>query len=401
MDRDTNDACEMVNATCLLCGAPALRLLGTVANRRFRFTPELGDLPAQSAIFECPACGHIQKRHDGSDVAIMEALYANYNAGNFSPRISQAVFNQAGAINREQHVLARCADALGTCRDLLDIGCGPGTFLRWAGLALPGANLHGFDVTDIHRAEIMELPHVASFVCGRLAALQDRRFDCIVLWHSLEHMPDPRHDLALVRGMLRDHGKVLIQVPDVEQMPFDLAMFEHYSHFTTATLIALAEQAGFSVILNGRGWVHNCITLLLEMTGDLAATHLRPTPTRPARTGDDGRRRVAWLNAAGRHLTDAVAEWTGDFVIFGIGTAAGWLHGQLSGIPRAFVEEDPSRIGILVDTIPTISAEAILDGDLVILPFCPEIAKSIVARLRKAHKRLPVSQIVFPSLRYD
>jgi hypothetical protein len=103
---------------------------------------------------------------------------------------------------------------------------------------------------------------------------------------------------------------------------------------------------------------------------------------------------VDWLNATAQHFQGLVESWPGSFVVFGIGTASGWLHGQLTGKARAFIDEDPSRVGLLVDTIPTEHPSAIRSDDLVLLPLRPEMARTIAMRLLREHRGLDPGKLM-------
>ena len=88
-----------------------------------------------------------------------------------------------------------------TGKRLLDIGCGEGTFLLAAkaeGWSVAGTEMN----PSAARAAGLEV-HPELSAVRALAP-----FDCITLWHSLEHMPDPRATLREARGFWRRTGSL-------------------------------------------------------------------------------------------------------------------------------------------------------------------------------------------------
>jgi 2-polyprenyl-3-methyl-5-hydroxy-6-metoxy-1,4-benzoquinol methylase len=130
--------------------------------------------------------------------------------------------------------------------DLLDYGCGWGTFL----CALPRRDVRGFGF-DLSPHALRNLEHVARWRRRRLHRAQvdsqgrpaPDRFDVILCSHVLEHVPSDRVLLdALVRA-LRPGGVLLVNVPihEVWQDP------NHVRRYDEATLRARMSEAGLRV----------------------------------------------------------------------------------------------------------------------------------------------------------
>ena len=131
---------------------------------------------------------------------------------------------------------------------MLDIGCGDGSFLLAAkvrGWYVMGTELNpepacskGLDV----RERIEEIPSTSPF-------------DCITMWHTLEHMHDIQTVLGHVNGLLKQEGKLIISVPDWGGLQsrifgakwFHLDVPRHLYHFDAFSLKNALSSAGFSI----------------------------------------------------------------------------------------------------------------------------------------------------------
>jgi SAM-dependent methyltransferase len=131
---------------------------------------------------------------------------------------------------------------------LLDVGCGDGTFLLAAqrkGWKVFGTEFNptiarkaGLDV----REAIEEVKDVGLF-------------DCITLWHSLEHMRDPKSIIEILSKMLKTGGSIIIAVPDFgglqaqifKQHWVHLDVPRHLYHFTNTSLTRLTESVGMRI----------------------------------------------------------------------------------------------------------------------------------------------------------
>lgn len=82
-------------------------------------------------------------------------------------------------------------------------------------------------------------------------ALAGRRFDMILAFNSLEHVPDPEAFLKGIHDSLTPNGRCYICIPDVKDMFIrkDLNVFlhEHISYFTEKSIEALANSVGLGI----------------------------------------------------------------------------------------------------------------------------------------------------------
>lgn len=142
------------------------------------------------------------------------------------------------------------AGRVGPERRLLDVGSGPGGFVRLAeeaGWRTTALELNaessnklasdGFQVIVKH-LEMSDLPSAG--------------FDLISFWEVLEHMADPKTVLAEARRLLAPGGLILILVPNVQSLVTRLLHeksntfggHSHLNHFSPSSLRALLTGAG-------------------------------------------------------------------------------------------------------------------------------------------------------------
>ena len=135
-----------------------------------------------------------------------------------------------------------------TGRTLLDVGCGEGTFLlvaREEGWIPSGTEMN----PDPARSLGLE-------VLAELAAFEGtREFDCITMWHSLEHLHNPLETFHSIHRLLKPDGWLFVAVPDAGgwqarsfgQDWLHLDVPRHLYHYGRRSLRLLHERAGFQV----------------------------------------------------------------------------------------------------------------------------------------------------------
>jgi SAM-dependent methyltransferase len=371
----------MTIAPCHACGAPGVDRLGAIGLRPASVTSDSLPCDLAAAIWHCRACGHLQKRPSAAEQAEIDRIYSTYQAHHLSGGREQLVFPAGQAPRpRTYHCLEQCRPSLPETGRLLDVGTGNGAVLKSAQALLPRWSLYGFDVGDRYRADIEAMAGVEGFWSGDFARVPAAGFDLAVLWHTLEHVPDPASLLSQIVEKLAPGGRVLIQVPDVLRNPFDLAVIDHASHFGPSQLRRACARAGLRPVLDGGAWVHNCLTLLLE----------RGPAREPA--ADDPAWVFAWLREALTSIDRALEG--GPFAIFGTGMAGLWLAGQFGRPPACFVDEDAARAGHQVAGA-TIVAPADVDPALpVVMSFTTDTATAIARRLAGSYPSMAGARFI-------
>ena len=131
---------------------------------------------------------------------------------------------------------------------LLDIGCGDGSFLlaaRDAGWEVVGIEIN----PDLARTAGLDVREDIEQVSD------SSLFDCITMWHSLEHIRDIRSTLSQLSKLLKPNGKLLIAVPNNSGLQskvfrnrwLHLDVPRHLYHFDTISLSFCLRCAGFII----------------------------------------------------------------------------------------------------------------------------------------------------------
>ena len=187
-----------------------------------------------------------------------QQVAANYSADYYAPW-----FNERSArIRMWDERLGIVNRAIPRKGRLLDAGCGEGLFLeraREAGWDVRGTEISEFAVNHIATALGIEVFKGGLSEC----AFADKSFDCVTMWHSLEHTPDPKRVIRAAHRMLKDDGALIIAVPNLDNAVYRffyrLARFKrlhlfdpadrelHLCHFSPESLKALLEGNGFHV----------------------------------------------------------------------------------------------------------------------------------------------------------
>lgn len=221
-----------ISERCNICEAPLQTRFEAVVDPQTRET---------FAILECPQCG---LGHTSPQPEDLGPYYgAEYHGGRHGLTTRYCTW-------RRQRFLG--SQPASTNRQLLDVGCGDGSFLQAAQAS--GWTTFG---TEMNPALARERGLTVFESLAEAAALAP--FGCITLWHSLEHFRDPKAMLTQAASLLAPDGTLLVAVPDwggVQARAFGPHWFHldvprHLHHFTTQSLTVLAKSCGLVI---GESW---------------------------------------------------------------------------------------------------------------------------------------------------
>jgi SAM-dependent methyltransferase len=227
--------------TCIICGVSE----SITWNRVLDSTTA-----AVFSIVRCDSCGLGKTEPQPLDLAPFYPV--SYYGGRHGATASFCLQRRIRVINREMGTCKALSDSREKdlcCCSLLDVGCGDGSFLLaakargWTGTGLErfpdDARAKGLDVF----ADVSELKQTSDF-------------DCITLWHSLEHIAEPFKLLEQLSGLIKPGGRIIVAVPDFGgwqarlfgRFWLHLDVPRHLWHFTLPALRGAFKNAGLDVV---------------------------------------------------------------------------------------------------------------------------------------------------------
>ncbi|VEN74498.1 Methyltransferase [Candidatus Desulfarcum epimagneticum] len=138
-------------------------------------------------------------------------------------------------------------------KKVLDFGCGPAGFMLKArkltkfirGVELEKRLRNHYDKNRLYVVHnLSELP-------------KDESYDLITMFHTLEHIPDPKNILTQLKPLLSKNGQIVVEVPNANDALLTLYNSKAFSDFTywschlflftTSTLGKLLKHSGFKI----------------------------------------------------------------------------------------------------------------------------------------------------------
>ncbi|MGB5942553.1 MAG: class I SAM-dependent methyltransferase [Leeuwenhoekiella sp.] len=136
-------------------------------------------------------------------------------------------------------------------KNLLDIGAGTGDFLAYA--KSKSWRITGVEPNTKARdlAKDKGLNLIESF-----SGLPKGHYNCITLWHVLEHIPNPKETLQTLHNLLSKNGVTFVAVPNYKSKDSQIyksfwAAYDvprHLYHFDKASIEKLAKATDFELI---------------------------------------------------------------------------------------------------------------------------------------------------------
>lgn len=137
-------------------------------------------------------------------------------------------------------------------KTLLDIGCGTGDFLV-------ACKNHQWKITGVEpNAKARDNAELKSgkLIVSDILEIENQTFDCITMWHVLEHVPDLKNYIASLKKILKPNGVLFVAVPNYKS--FDAQFYKefwaaydvprHLWHFSKKSISLLFKKENMNVV---------------------------------------------------------------------------------------------------------------------------------------------------------
>jgi SAM-dependent methyltransferase len=139
--------------------------------------------------------------------------------------------------------------------NILDIGSGEGTNLKYLGHKLPNSDLFAIEPSHDALSSLTEkkITVLSNDVDSDWHLSANKKFDIVTLRHVFEHLQFPNEFLKKVKTVLKDNGLLYIAVPDtynVGTLVFsrDFSRIVHNYYFTKKSLTNIIHKNGLKVL---------------------------------------------------------------------------------------------------------------------------------------------------------
>jgi len=109
-------------------------------------------------------------------------------------------------------------------KNLLDVGCGTGDFLKLA--QENDWQVAGIEPNEKARQISNKKTNNSVFEIEQLLQFEKHSFNVITLWHVLEHLPNLEDHIAIFKNLLKENGTLIIAVPNFKS--FDAHYYKNY-----------------------------------------------------------------------------------------------------------------------------------------------------------------------------
>jgi SAM-dependent methyltransferase len=368
---------------CGVCGRGELNIVSGYSELP-RVTSDGRPWPKGGKLGVCRACGAIQKIFSEMLESEIGDIYSSYNLWPMANGDEQKIFLE-NSINKPRSVFLVdfLSDNAGLPRTgkLLDIGCGTGAAISNFSSQYPEWRIFGADLSDRCMELLKKTPNFERLFLSPLSKIRDK-FDMVLMIHSLEHFRKPREALEQTLKLMVDDGKILIQVPNIEENPFDLFIVDHYFHFSPANLLHLFSDIGMDVVEMRDGYLPKEITLL-GMKCNSEGRKKFPLKKEYSTCAAYVENCIAWIKNVfeeAKKYAILAKNNKKQFGIFGTSISGMLLYGEIKEYINFFVDEDISRQGSYVNGIPIISPSDCPSGSIIYVPLIYKISKKIAEK---------------------
>jgi 2-polyprenyl-3-methyl-5-hydroxy-6-metoxy-1,4-benzoquinol methylase len=222
---------------CIACGGHSFRTLLAGINADAPGAPRI-------PVLGCTQCG-LAMSDRAAIAAAPEQLYFEGYYGEKAAASATGLLVRLFQRERQFHALRGASGG-----ELLDVGCGDGTFLE---NLPPSWQPVGYEPSASGQNELRRKG--ISTVDVLSPAGPERKFDVITLWQSFEHVERGLELLCTLRGRVKPGGYLFVSVPNFASLQaqvfgarwFHLDPTRHLFHFRRSDLAAMLAKSGWRV----------------------------------------------------------------------------------------------------------------------------------------------------------
>jgi len=230
---------------------------GEVLHKQKFILPKDNPLPDEYDIVSCSNCGFTY-----ADTGVTQQVYDVYYE--LLSKYEDKETSSGGGYNEfdSKRIDVTVEELESFCPNkkcaIIDIGCANGGILKK--LKEKGyTDLTGFDpskkcVDDVQNNGIN---CVQGSIFEACTLLEQRKFDCVILTHVMEHIYDLSKAFKICFELLKEKGQLYVEVPDAEfyadnyVIPYYYFDCEHINHFDEISLSNIGNVNGFSKKYSG------------------------------------------------------------------------------------------------------------------------------------------------------
>ncbi|PHI36925.1 hypothetical protein CBQ28_11515 [Pseudoalteromonas sp. GCY] len=356
---------------CILCGANE-QLNQQILTIKKSVSSDCRQVSKAAELFQCMKCGHYQKPINSEYIQNVTEIYESYTPYSLKSGQEQLSYSAELPFTRCSKILLNCKNLLpGAEASLLDIGTGSGVMLEAISNLEKGWQLHAHDVSTHQSAELIEKFHLRDFYSKSLSDIS-KKFDVITLVHVLEHVSTPLEFLDSLQNLLSESGIIIIQVPNINENPWDFAIFDHISHFTAQRIESLLREF-FDFVYFPENQISKEITVIASNHNSVSAN-----------AGVKIQTQSCPMEAFQRYVQQL--ESLPACYVLGTGPAASFSAYMLGDCLLGWLDEDKNKIGKYLEGHKINDANNVYDAPI-LLPYP-------LAQVEEIIKRLPNNEFI-------
>lgn len=236
--------------SCPICGYDQVDIL----HKQNFILPDAHPLKDGYEVVCCGKCGFVY-----ADTIISQEVYDRYYAQNSKyedSKIGTGGVETPWDLERLKKTASQISSYLNEkSASILDVGCANGGLLKSL-QALGHKNIFGIDPSPTCVENTRKLG-IDAETGTLLQPIAHRRFDCVVLSHTLEHIQDLKGAFRWIKNVSKNNGSVYIEVPnaarylDFVDAPFQDFNTEHINHFSLIALNNFLNVNDYSPFKSG------------------------------------------------------------------------------------------------------------------------------------------------------